>query len=103
MQAVIITAYHNPEQVYKLANLLKDKFEVYIHFDKKMNVEKINCQHFEKLPNVHIYSLFHVNWGGEPSVGNLVFMQGSIKEQRHFLCPYNFRRRLAVQKYRRDL
>lgn len=81
MQAIIITAYHNPEQVYKLANLLKDKFEVYIHFDKKMNAEKISEQHFEKLPNVHVYSLFHVNWGGgEPPLGNFVFMQGSSKK-----------------------
>lgn len=69
MQAIIITAYHNPEQVYKLANLLKDKFEVYIHFDKKMNAEKISEQHFEKLPNVHVYSLFHVNWGGRTTFG----------------------------------
>lgn len=74
MQAVIITAYHNPEQVYKLANLLKDKFELYIHFDKKMNAEKISEQHFEKLPNVHVYSLFQVNWGGANHLWAILYL-----------------------------
>ncbi len=74
MQAVIITAYQNLEQVYNLANLLKGKFIVYIHFDKKMDSKKISEQHFEKLPNVHIYSLFHINGRGESSLGNFIFM-----------------------------
>lgn len=64
MQAVVITAYREPEQVYKLAECLSKKFLVYIHFDKKMNAESIGEQHFERLLNVHVYSLFHVNWGG---------------------------------------
>ena len=81
MQAVVITAYRDPEQVYKLAELLSRKFLVYIHFDKKMDAESIGKQHFEGLPNVHVYSLFHVNWGGGKSfVGDFVFMPGSVKK-----------------------
>ena len=91
MQAVVITAYRAPEQVYRLAEYLSRKFLVYIHFDKKMDSKKINECHFENLRNVHLYSLFNVNWGGESSLGNSVFVPGISKESRCVLCPYNFR------------
>lgn len=34
MQAVVITAYRDSEQTYKLAEYLSQKFIVYIHFDE---------------------------------------------------------------------
>lgn len=91
MQVVVITAYRAPEQVYRLAEYLSRKFLVYIHFDKKMDSKKINECHFENLRNVHLYSLFNVNWGGESSLGNSVFVPGISKESQCVLCPYNFR------------
>ncbi len=96
MQAVVITAYRAPEQVYRLAEYLSRKFLVYIHFDKKMDSKKINECHFEKLRDVHLYSLFNVNWGGESSLGNFVFVPGSSKKSQCLLCAYNFWRGLAL-------
>ena len=36
MQAILILAHKNIDQVTKLATILNNNFEVYIHFDKKM-------------------------------------------------------------------
>ena len=38
MQAILILAHKNIEQVTKLATILNNNFEVYIHFDKTMNI-----------------------------------------------------------------
>ena len=38
MQAILILAHKNIDQVTKLATTLNNNFEVYIHFDKKMNI-----------------------------------------------------------------
>ena len=35
MQAVLILAHKNFDQVAQLSKLLQRKFEIYIHFDKK--------------------------------------------------------------------
>ena len=74
MQAVVITAYRAPEQVYKLAEYLSKKFLVYIHFDKKLDSEKIIEQHFENLKNVYLYSLFNVNWGGANHLWAILYL-----------------------------
>lgn len=47
MQAILIMAHRDMEQIIELTELLRKKFEVYIHFDTKMNVsseEKANLQ-----------------------------------------------------------
>ena len=78
MQAVVITAYRAPEQVCKLAEYLSKKFLVYIHFDKKLDSEKIIEQHFENLKNVYLYSLFNVNWGGRVIFGQFCICAGKL-------------------------
>ena len=40
MQAILILAHKNIEQVTKLALKLNTHFEIYIHFDKTMSVPK---------------------------------------------------------------
>ena len=47
MQAILIMAHRDMEQIIELTEILRKKFEVYIHFDTKMNVsseEKANLQ-----------------------------------------------------------
>lgn len=78
MQAVVITAYRAPEQVYRLAEYLSRKFFVYIHFDKKMDSKKINACHFENLRDVYLYSLFNVNWGGRVIFGQFCICAGKL-------------------------
>lgn len=38
MQAVLILAHKNIDQVIELSRILKDKFEIYIHIDKKTKI-----------------------------------------------------------------
>lgn len=62
MQAVIILAHKNIDQVIKLANLLNEKFEVYIHFDQKIQLTDAQRSALDKL-EVHYFSFVAVNWG----------------------------------------
>ena len=48
MQAILILAHKNIDQVTKLATILNNNFEVYIHFDKKMNIPKNYKQILDK-------------------------------------------------------
>ena len=38
MQAILMMAHRDLEQMIELAEILRKKFEVYIHIDTKMNV-----------------------------------------------------------------
>ena len=54
MQAILIMAHRDMEQIIELTEILRKKFEVYIHFDTKMNVlseEKANLQQM----GAHVY------------------------------------------------
>ena len=63
MQAILMMAHRDLEQMIELAEILRKKFEVYIHIDTKMNVspeEKANLQRM----GAHVYQSVNVNWGG---------------------------------------
>lgn len=63
MQAILIMAHRDMEQIIELTEILRKKFEVYIYFDMKMNVsseEKANLQQM----GAHVYQVVNVNWGG---------------------------------------
>lgn len=62
MQACIITAYHNFSHLNTLIELLSQKFEVYVHIDRK--ADESYKQIIKVNNNVHIYSKFSINWGG---------------------------------------
>lgn len=72
MQAVIILAHKNEEQVLKLANKLNKRFEIYIHFDKKMYVSKNLIKELDK-NGIHHYSEIEVNWGSW-SIGKAAYI-----------------------------
>lgn len=78
MQAVVILAHKDVQQVVNLASKLNEKFEVYIHFDKKINVDS---QVLEKLKNMGVkyYSEIYVNWGGW-SIG-----EAAVRMMKHCL------------------
>lgn len=63
MQAVLITAHNNMQQIIKLSKKLVNNFEVYIHFDTKMIVNKGDLETLNNL-GVHHYQRYNVNWGG---------------------------------------
>lgn len=62
MQAVLIIAHRDIEQVQNLALFLNKQFNVYIHFDTKMSVSKETLEFF-KCQGIHCISKVNVHWG----------------------------------------
>ena len=63
MQAVLIIAHRDPRQVLDLAQIMHQRFEVYIHFDKKMNIPGEIKRELEA-DGIHYYQQIDVRWGG---------------------------------------
>lgn len=63
MQACIITAYHNFNQLNRLIEILSKKFEVYVHIDKKTKPSWKEI--LKEKERVHLYSKFNINWGDQ--------------------------------------
>lgn len=63
MQAVLIIAHCDPKQVLKLVHIMHQRFEVYIHFDKKMNIPG-EIKDKLKADGIHYYQQIDVRWGG---------------------------------------
>lgn len=82
MQAILILAHKDFEQVRQQAIKLKKAFEVYIHFDKKM---KVSSEQLAKLDseNIHYISTVSVNWGSW-SIGQAMvdLMTEALKDQK---------------------
>ena len=82
MQSVLITAYHKFDQLEKLSKLLSNRFEVYIHIDKKVE-NKFSAPN----KHVHVYSLFKVNWGGSNHLRAIMFlMEEALKNPEITYC-----------------
>ena len=62
MQAILILAHKNIDQVTKLATILNNNFEVYIYFDKKLPIPEKYKQILNK-NKIHYTSEIYVNWG----------------------------------------
>lgn len=60
MQAILISAYKDQDYLKRLINFFDDNFEIFIHIDKKSN---INPHDIKINQNVHVYKKFLVNWG----------------------------------------
>ena len=61
MQAILIMAHRDIQQVKMLAAVLRSKFEVYIHFDQKLAVSEEDWQAFQEM-GVHTFQEINVNW-----------------------------------------
>lgn len=70
MQACIITAYHNFNQLNRLIEILSKKFEVYVHIDKKTKPSWKEI--LKEKERVHLYSKFNINWGGDQHILRLL-------------------------------
>lgn len=62
MQAILILAHQNFDQVYQLAQYLHSEFEIYIHFDTKMPLSQSQKNQLE-LVGIHYISEIDVHWG----------------------------------------
>ncbi|TPV33862.1 beta-1,6-N-acetylglucosaminyltransferase [Paucihalobacter ruber] len=64
-QAILITAYKNFEHLYEIANFFDQRFEIYIHVDKKSELPNKVINELSTLPQVKLVSQkYKVNWGG---------------------------------------
>ncbi len=62
MQAILILAHRNFDQVYQLAQYLNSDFEIYIHFDVKMPLNQSQKKQLEEV-GIHYISEIDVCWG----------------------------------------
>ena len=60
-QAILMMAHKNVEQINDIISFLGEHFEYYIHIDKK---SKLDVSRLTKQLNIHVFSVYSVNWGG---------------------------------------
>ena len=76
MQAVAVTAYHKFDQLEKLVSILSERFEVFVHIDRKAA-----GSFAPPGPRVHCYSEYRVNWGGCNHLRAILFlMREALKD-----------------------
>ncbi|PXV62098.1 core-2/I-Branching enzyme [Dysgonomonas alginatilytica] len=65
MQAILITAYKNYHHLEELVNFFDDRFNIYIHIDKKSSISPKDIQKLSALKKVQYLSQqYKINWGG---------------------------------------
>lgn len=65
MQAILITAYKNYHHLEDLVNFFDDRFNIYIHIDKKSSISKEDIQKLSSKRRVqYISQQYKINWGG---------------------------------------
>ena len=82
MQAILILAHKNIEQIIDLSIILSKKFVLFIHFDRKYKMPVEDKKKLERIKNIYVYSEIDVNWGGF-SIGEveLFLLKEAMKNQ----------------------
>lgn len=86
MQAILILAHKNVQQVVELSRKLNSNFNVYIHFDKKMTLDD-NCLKILENENIKYISQEDVKWGSWSIVRATIALMNlalSDKDNRYF-------------------
>lgn len=82
MQAILLMAHRDIEQITELTELLGRRFEIYIHFDTKMQVSLEEKQKLEAM-GAHTFQRVNVNWGGWGiAEAARVLMQEALKDPK---------------------
>ena len=85
MQAVLVLAHKNINQVIELSALLRKRFEVYIHFDKKAHLTEAQRIRLADL-GVHWISTQDVHWGAWSIVqATIDLFNLALKDKRNVL------------------
>ena len=80
MQAVLVVAHKDAEQIIELSKILTRKFEVYIHFDTKYCIPKEAAEILKSMAHVHLFQKIAVNWGGYSiAEAELVLLREAMK------------------------
>lgn len=63
-QSFVVTAYKDPDNLYRLVNRLHADFNVFIHIDKSSTaLGEDDVRRLEELPGVHAVSVYDITWG----------------------------------------
>lgn len=63
--AILMLAHKNFNQLNRLLERLTKDFDVYLHLDKKWDIDE---SHFKKFPNVVLTRRYNINWGSYQQV-----------------------------------
>ena len=80
MQAVLVVAHKDADQIIELAKILTRKFEVYIHFDMKYRIPAESADILKSMAHVRLFQKIAVNWGGYSiAEAELVLLREAMK------------------------
>lgn len=86
MQAVLILAHKDVSQIIALANLLKRKFLVLVHFDKSLGLTSADKERLKE-NNVKYFSKVNVHWGSwSIAQAAILLMQEALKNPEVTYC-----------------
>lgn len=79
MQAILILAHSDVDHVIELAKRLQPAFEVYVHFDTKLQLSDADKKALADC-GLHFYQTVEVNWGGWGiSAATIVLMRAALE------------------------
>ena len=74
-QAILITAYKNVEQVVQIIDYFDNRFEFYVHFDKRSTLDLSPLQRITE-KKVFVYKTYPVYWGGTNHLKAILLLSG---------------------------
>lgn len=79
MQAIIISAYKDPNYLKRLIRFFDKNFKIFVHLDKK---SKIDPEDIKVNDNVYVYKQFLINWGSWNHLRAIYFLiQEALKNK----------------------
>ena len=84
MQAILITAYKNKNNLYNIIKSFRDEMNIYVHIDKKS--EEINVDDFKKLnfENLTIIKRYYIGWGSYSHILAIIdLMKMAINDEKN--------------------
>lgn len=63
MQAILITAYKNYAHLENLVNFFDERFNIYIHIDKKSSISRKDIESLSAKKRVYVSKQYKINWG----------------------------------------
>jgi hypothetical protein len=84
-QAILITAYKNVEQVIQIIDCFDNRFEFYVHFDKR---SALDLSHLQTITDkkVFVYNAYPVYWGGVNHLKAILLLSGeALKNPENIL------------------
>lgn len=82
MQAILILAHKNVNQVIKLSQQLTPTFNIYIHFDTKTSITNEQRNTLNDMTNVQYISKYNVKWGSYSIVrATIALMKLALKNK----------------------